>query len=84
MLFYLPDRLTTGAVLVAQPARISSGIGSSATRIARLANEIESMGGGLREGFDPAGAFGLPFARISRVAIPPCTCRQQRPERILA
>jgi hypothetical protein len=38
------------AVIVAQPGRISSGIGSSAARIARFANEIERMGGGLREG----------------------------------
>jgi hypothetical protein len=53
----------TEAVVVAQLARISNGIGSSAARIARLANEIEGMGGGLREGFGPAGAFSLPIAR---------------------
>jgi hypothetical protein len=51
----------TEAVVVAQPARISSGIGSSAARIARLANEIESIGSGLREGFGPAGTFRLPL-----------------------
>jgi hypothetical protein len=53
----------TEAVVVAQPVRNSSGIGSSATRITRLANEIESMGGGLRDGFGPAGALRLPFTR---------------------
>jgi hypothetical protein len=51
----------TEAVVVAQPGRIS--IGSSAARIARLANEIERMGGRLREGFGPAGALCQPFAR---------------------
>jgi hypothetical protein len=51
------------AVIVAQPGRISSGIGSSAARITRLANEIQGMGGGLRNGFGPAGALRLPFAR---------------------
>ncbi len=51
------------AVVVAQPGRISSGIGSSAARIARFANEIERMGGGLREGFGPAGILRLPLAR---------------------
>jgi hypothetical protein len=53
----------TEAVVVTQPARISSGIGSSAARITRLANEIEGMSGGLRKGFGPAAAPGLPFAR---------------------
>jgi hypothetical protein len=53
----------TEAVVVAQPGRISSGIGSIATRIARRTNEIESMGGGLRNGFGPARALRLPFAR---------------------
>jgi hypothetical protein len=53
----------TEAVVVAQPARISSGIGSSAARIARLANEIKGMSGGLRDGFGPAGALRLPFSR---------------------
>jgi len=52
----------TEAVVVAQPARISSGIGNSAARVARLADEIERMSGGLREGFGPAGAFRLPIA----------------------
>src|SRR5581483_5427753 len=53
----------TEAVVVAQPLRISSGISGSAARIARLANEIERMGGGLRDGFGPAGALRPPFAR---------------------
>ncbi|HVY89071.1 MAG TPA: hypothetical protein VG942_09405 [Hyphomonadaceae bacterium] len=53
----------TEAVVVTQPARINSGVGSSAARIARLANEIERMGGRLREGFGPAGALRLPFTR---------------------
>jgi hypothetical protein len=39
----------TEAVVVAQPARVSSGIGSSAARIARLVNEIERIDCGLRE-----------------------------------
>ena len=43
----------TEAVVVAQPARISSS--SSAARIARLADEIEGMSGGLRDSFGPAG-----------------------------
>jgi hypothetical protein len=51
----------TEAVVVAQPARISSGISSSAARIARLANKIERMGSGLRKGFGPAGALRLPL-----------------------
>jgi hypothetical protein len=50
----------TEAVVVAQPARISSGIGSSAARIVRLANEIEGKGGELREGFGPASILRLP------------------------
>jgi hypothetical protein len=53
----------TEAVVVAQAARISNGIGSSAARITRLANEIEGMGSGLRNGFGPAGLLRLPFAR---------------------
>jgi hypothetical protein len=53
----------TEAVVVAQPAKISSAIGSSAARIARLADEIERMGGGLRDGLGPAGALRPPFAR---------------------
>jgi hypothetical protein len=53
----------TEAVVVAQPGRISSGIGSSTARIARLANEIEGMGSGLRNGFGPAGALRPSFAR---------------------
>jgi hypothetical protein len=53
----------TEPVVVAQPVRISSGISSSAARIARLANEIEGIGGGLRDGFGPAGALRMPFAR---------------------
>jgi hypothetical protein len=53
----------TEAVVVAQPARISSGISSSAARIARFANEIEGMGGGLRNGFGPAGTLRLTFTR---------------------
>jgi hypothetical protein len=53
----------TEAVVVAQAAGISSSIGSSATRIARLTNEIEGMSGGLRNGFGPAGALRLPFSR---------------------
>src|SRR5579883_361420 len=51
----------TEAVVVAQPARISSGIGSSAARIVRLANKIKCMGGGLRNSFGPAGTLRLPL-----------------------
>lgn len=40
----------TEAVVFARPGRISSGNGSNAARIARLAYEIERMGGELREG----------------------------------
>jgi hypothetical protein len=57
------ESVPTEAVVVAQPGRISSGIRSNAARIARLANEIERMGGRLREGFGPAGALCPPFAR---------------------
>jgi hypothetical protein len=44
-----------GAVVVAQPGRISSAIGSNAARITRFANEIERMG---------AHAVGRQFAPV--------------------
>jgi hypothetical protein len=53
----------TEAVVVAQPGRIASGVSSSASRIARFANEIEGICGGLRNGFGPASALRLTFAR---------------------
>ena len=57
------ESVPTEAVVVAQPARIGSSVSSSAARIARLADEIERMGGGLRDGLGPAGALRPPFAR---------------------
>ncbi len=65
----------TEAVVVAQLAKISSGISSSAARIARLANDIEGMVCGLRKGFGPAGALRLPFTRQT----PRTSPRQSQP-----
>lgn len=45
---HVTTSVPTEAVVLAQPFRISSDIGSSAARIARLANEIERMCGRLR------------------------------------